>query len=276
MTNNENKSIQTEMHVVANAGEIPSVDADPIMHSNVDGMVTLTEEQAKQARTVIAKIRDSLSFFDACIASNKLMKSDIKTHMGLLRYAFDDLSGVVDNGETLSKELEETQALCRAANQRCRELETQLGKGISADSITAGLKRLIDLFEAWYELAGFHYASIEVNSYGVLLCDFSSEIELDAPRHGSPYHEALRNKVPYLFGDAETQRFDLHKETFRANLLDTDNNKALLARVFKSWFPRSRIYGYNVRSDSDNYYLSIQVRVSFADIEALDKESINY
>lgn len=265
--------------VVNNTG-FPLIADDPMTNAKADGFVQLEVNKASAAQRRIMEIRGSLNFFSLRIGEGNLMKSEVKTHLGLMRHAFNDLSELVDGGETLSKELEDSQALCRAANQRVRELEAELGKGITANAVAAGMRRIVSLFEAWYGLAGFRYAKIEVNQYGTLLCDFSAEIDppeaRDEREHTDQYREALRPKVPYLFKNDETQTFDVQDDAYHKYLLDTDNNRMLLTRIFQTWFPGCFIYGYESHSDRNNYHLGVKVRVPMKAIENLDKESVNF
>lgn len=253
--------------------------SNPLNNANEDAPVKLPIEQAAQAHRTIQKLTHGLAVLSTILSEDKLMKSDIQTHMSLLRYGYDDLSKILDNGETLSKELTETQAMCCAANQKCRELETRLGQNITAEDISAGLRRLISTFEAWYNLAGFRYAKIEPTQYNCLMCDFSSTIEhpdtRDEQQHSDPYREVLKGRVPYAFANNETGKFDLQKDTFCDELLDTDNNKALLTALFKTWFPNSKIYGYKVRADREKYHLELQVRIEYKDIDALIPDQNN-
>lgn len=247
----------------------------PLNNAASDGPVNMTIETSGEAFRTIQHLRQSLAFFSTQLADGKLMKSDVQTHMSLIRQSYDDMARLLNHGDVLSKELEETQALCRAANQRCRELEQQLGQSVTAKAVEAGLKRLITIFEAWYELAGFHYAKIEVNPYGCLLCDFSSQIALEETRRErnrtDEYRQILENKVPYLFKDTPDKKFDLQKDTYHNDLMDTDNNKKLLTTAFNNWFPNSSIYGYKTRKDRGQFLLSVQIRIEFQDIENLVK-----
>lgn len=243
---------------------------DPLQDATMDGPVSLTPENTEKAAKTMTDIIHSLQFFHEMLKSGTLYKADVKTHIGMLRYGFNDLNELLDGGQFLSEKLEETVTLLQKANRKIKLLESQSGANVTAVNGQTFIKHMEDALATWYELSGFHFGSSSINVRGITL-DMSDELE-----HKYPDEERcdvsfgrkdiatkIAHRTPYRFGSG----YDIHTDGLRMSLLDTDNNRKRLKDLFTSVFPNSHICGFAPRSNKNLYMLRVNVFVPFTDIE---------
>lgn len=243
---------------------------DPLQDATVDGPVDLTPENTEKAAKAMADMMHSLQFFYERLKSGTLHRADVKTHIGLLRYGFNDLNELLDGGQFLSEKLEETIAMLREANGKIKLLESQSGANVTAINGQAFINYMQDALTTWYELSGFHFGSSSISVRGITL-DMSDELE-DEYTGEERCNMSLGRKdiaikvahrTPWQFGSG----YDIHTDGLRMSLLDTDNNRKRLMNLFASVFPDSHIYGFTSRSNRNLYMLRVNVFVPFTDIE---------
>lgn len=235
---------------------------NPIHNAKVDGPVKLDPLTKTSVNGELGRALDQLSFLRQLVMSDKLSRSDVKTHLQLLRYTYENLSKNLDNGETVSAELESVTAMLRSANERIRDLESQLGAGLTGDALSAGMKYYEDLFRAWYERAGFHYATVTFTPWCVH-ADFGDELTKPGQpeAHCAPRALFDRMRVEYSINGLEK-----HEDTFKDILLATDYNRDELARIFRSAFPGSRISKFEYHKDRELWTMRFEALVPFQDI----------
>lgn len=239
----------------------------PLANAAEDGPLNLTEEQTKTALIVINKTMGSLSFMAQLLKEKQAQKSDAQTHLGLLRYNFNDLNDILYGGMFLSEALENTKAQLRQANRQIREMAEASGKAMTHDKGEAFLHHMENTLTAWYELTGFHYCSSELKSTGITL-DFHGELNPDSECELTPdtYQKEMDPHVKYAFGpDAGWQ---LHENDLRIYLDDTDHNKNKILDLFKNTLPGSHVIEFKSRQDRGIWHLGFRVFVPYAAIDA--------
>lgn len=225
--------------------------------------VALEEKAVKDALKLISGIIGSLDFFKAQIKNNELVQSDIETHLFLAEHYLADLAKAVGYDSVLAKEVEERYREIREKNTEIMRLEGLLGSGVSAESVTSAMRKYEDVFHAWYKSEGFHYASIEFNTRGIV-ADFSHQMN-DKDDSLSEYHLESGSSIEEKISSG----WDIIKMRYHAELVDTDNNKAKFTDLLLSAFPKSRIHSFSSwRGDSERFCLRPKVIVDFTDIEA--------
>lgn len=230
-------------------------------NKNANDEITLAKDQTESAITRIADLQSSTAFLAKLMQMGKVRKSDADVHLTLLRQCYDDLSAIL-GGSPLDSKLDEAYAQCRAANERARRLEKIAAGNVSTEAAAAHMRLAEKWFESWYALSGFHYAHTEWNPYGIT-AEFSSEVEhgdLD-PCGGYRGDRELMVKtahlVPYQFD--ERHGWDLSKDSFHDDLLDTDNNRRKAEKLFAEAFPGARINGFQSHREGDEYTLCVNV-----------------
>lgn len=268
--NDHNIDIKTERTVPAMNETKPTIPPDPLHDATMDGPVELTPENTEKAAKCVAKTISALEFFYERIKSGTLHKADVKTHISLLRYEFNDLNELLDGGQFLSEKLEETMAMLREANKQIKLLETQSGSNVTSVNGQAFIKYMHDAITTWYELSGFHYGSSTTNIRGINL-EMSEELE-DEYAGSERCNMSLGRKdiaekvvswTPWQFGSG----YDVQTDGLRMSLLDTDNNRTRLKALFTSVFPDSHIYEFKSYCDRNLYMLRTNVFIPFTDIE---------
>ncbi len=227
----------------------------------------LSQDDRSSAIDEISKLLSSLSFLRTLLSERACNTDEAVCHLSLLRHGYDGLAGLFKL-DPLSSELEKAYAMCREANGRAADLESQLALGTTAAAASAKLSQLEDWFCTWYQLSGLHYATLEYGKYG-LSFETSDEIEHE-PVTPEDIHfgdHALAVKiapaVPYAFRD-----FDKKTDTFHDNLRDTQKNHDALLELFTETFPGVRFHGFRSHSDGPNeFMLRAKGFVPWEDIE---------
>ena len=233
----------------------------------IDAAQYLPEDAAAAAEKVASQTVQQLNFFAHLLKIRKCGQTEVDTHMSLLRNSFDDLAQILGK-DVLSSRLAETQLLLREANGKISDLERKLGAEADTDTAMAKLRSLEERFETWYQLSGFHYATLTYYRNGIN-ADFSDEIEhnRDTGPHIHLGDKALAVQiapvVPYLFESG----YDILKDNFHDNLLDTDKNKQALKDLFLTTFPGSHINGYKSHRNNDNFALRVEVYIPYKSID---------
>ena len=137
--------------------------------------IPMTPEERSDAVQVIRKLRARTMFLARLLDADAVGESEANVHMSLMRQSYDDLAALLRT-DAISRELDETHALCRKANARVRELEAQSGKSITAEAAVSRLKALTDWFATWWKLSGFHYMETTWLQWGI---QFRSSHEID-------------------------------------------------------------------------------------------------
>ncbi len=244
---------------------------NPIMNANLDGPVSLDPLIKANVNACIGRTIDQLCFLGKLNREDQLTRSSVKTHLSLLKSAFNDLSKDLDADMTLSAELDNALKLLREANGHIRDLEQQMGQTLTGDALAAGMRYYDGLFRAWYERAGFHYASTSFTPW-CLQADFDDELE----KPGAPdAHCAPKDLFDRMSGICyQITSLDKYNDQFHDILLATDNNRDSLAGIFKQFFPGSRISKFEYRKDRELWTMRFVALVPFQDIHAMAEKCL--
>ncbi len=141
----------------------------------------------------------------------------------------------------------------------------------------AALQHAQELFETWYTLSGFHYASLSYSPWQ-MMAEFSSEItqfrKSDDRTDWCHRQKDLAAKAepvtPYLFQESPVlgDTYDVRTETYHKELLDTDNNRNKLKQLFHGTFPGSRIWKFESHNDNNDFLLRFTVYIPYSGIWA--------
>lgn len=246
---------------------------NPIYDAAADTPVRLSETDMREAMDSVAGLDDSIRFLYEKLRTGCVLRSDVKTHLGLLRHTFNDLNRLLDGGSFLDAKLEETTAMLRQANQELHALRQATGLRITAKEGSAFIQAMSRAVTTWYELCGFRYASQTTCAWNITL-DFSSEVKLcrdgldtGSVRSGIKELAGTAGSVTkYQFGDCSG--YDLRKEDYHMELLDTDNNRTRLRNLFGNAFPNSQVTDFRSMLDRGIYLLRVSVNIPYEDIEA--------
>ena len=192
----------------------------------------LQENKLKHAQKLLADMIHSLDFFRQKLSESPDM-NDVHTHMGLFESYFSELTPLVGYQSVLTEEYQNRYAHIRQLNAEVKRLEEKLGKGISPEGISSKLREYDDAIRCFYGALGFQYASLEnCTCYGI--------------------------------------RYRIYRDTYHAELLDTDKNKALIQTLFQKEFPGCQFHSFESRrNDFDSYSLRFTMFLPYKDIQAM-------
>lgn len=231
----------------------------------------LSNEDKSKIQQIIKRTIDSLAFMSQRISDGADM-NDVHTHMSLLEYAVNDLTPLTHYDSVLAEEVESRHKKIRELNQRVHELETQRGREVTADAISAAIRRYEDVFRAWYQAAGIRYAKIDYTSYSlkIEICNELDNHQRDRLTTDKELCKKLAEEMPFI---TESPNWDVVHDHYTSELLDTDKNRENITNLLKKYFPNVRIFSFNsYRNDFESFSLRCCANVPYTDIEALEKK----
>lgn len=252
---------------------------------NPGKFLVLDEDAKHKVLKALQENNQQLSFLYTLIARDECTPDSVKTHLALFRHHFNNLSALLDGGETLFKELDDMQQDLRTANQRIRDLEAQMGAQLTAVAAGSRIRAITNMFYTWLSLRGFHYARIEHTDFGIrakisseIETEYSSEYErLDVTFGDKGMAIEIGSLVPHAFAPASGWDVFSDKST-RTYLENTDNNRDKLYELFRD-FPAIKahqliketldtpINGFASRREGAHYDLSTDVFLSYECVE---------
>lgn len=149
--------------------------------------------------------------------------------------------GIETNGKA---EMEERYAKLRKANERIRELESQIGAAAPAEQTKASLEHMSEVLNKWWDKHGFgHIADIKFTQYGHAEVLFSCHlfgafrlVDSDTPisdkERKAQWLQSLVDRGFDVVDDEDSRDMEL---------LDSDASRAVLMHLFKEHFPSSRV-----------------------------------
>lgn len=251
---------------------------DPLTNALEDTPVIMSDTDKDTLLTHIINILSQTNHLRTLINEDMLRKSDANTLLYLTHNDLNHMDDILTEGRYKDAEIARLTNMLQESNNERNELRQELGQSAKAHTITYGLRHYMNALYAWLELTGFHYASMRFEMMGIT-CDISHDIDhkLDDPRNITFGDKALAAKAasrtPYRFD--EHTRFDLYRDSFHDELLDTDNNREQLKQLFRTVFPESRLQGFSVRFDRELALLRTYVYVPYADIQKWSNEMDN-
>lgn len=230
--------------------------------------LSLSADDIKKAQKIIKDTVFSISFLSQRLTDGADM-NDVHTHMSLLEHSIRDLSPLLHYDSVLAEEAEKRYAEIRTLNQKVRELENQRGREVTAEAVSAALRGYENDFSAWYEAHGFRYANTSYTAYG-LRADFSSELNhtrRDSLTTSKELFKVLEASVPFI---TESHDWDIYRDHYHSEVLDTDRNRKNFVELFKNSFPDARILSFSSRvNDFDSFSLRCEVNVPYTDIQRM-------
>lgn len=227
----------------------------------------ISDDNATQAKPMVKKLISSLSFFHQRLENNPT-ETDVFVHIGILESISADLYKLFGYKSKTNEKQEQMLATIRNERQQLEKEKQNLSSATSATQVTTCLRQYENIFCAWYESIGFHYASIEsINVHGFFF-DLSDELNKEQHSHLS--------SDKYFF-DWCCQKFqpiqqedgvDFYEDAYHDNLLDTDKNKQILYRLLRT-FPSAYIKHFHTMFDENMHKLRWTVYVPFQDLENL-------
>lgn len=229
--------------------------------------LNLNASDIRKANNLLKNAIDSLQFFYVRLNDNPTM-TDVHTHMGLFEHYHTELSDIVNYDSVLKEEQEKRHIALRKANMEIHRLNQLLGNGISPEGISTKLKDYDNAIRNWYGAHGFQYARLkEYTAYGIIY-EFNDELQYEPDNGCSSRKEWTETftKAYELIAKDNTV-FDIYRDTYHAELLDTDKNKKLITDLITKSFPEAQIREFRSRmNDFDSYSLRFTVYLPYSDI----------
>lgn len=234
-----------------------------------------TPEQIKEARKLVTEMIDNLDFLRTRL-SDRPTYNDVHTQLGLLEYQLTDLGKLTDYTSVLIEEKASRNKQLREANQTIHALEQKLGTGITPQGISNKLQEYESLLHTFAKALGIDYLRIErFTSFGIL-CEITPECYETVYENQISRKEHLAWMVKHVQPIASSNTaYDIQRDTYHCELLDTDNNRNRLTRQILETLPNTTIYGFESRkNDYESFSLTMKCQIYYTDIEALKQQII--
>lgn len=209
--------------------------------------LVLTSEEKSKISKKLGEIVHALSFFKEVALTRDGEVGDVETALGCAEGYFKELSQLTGYSGIIAKEVEERHAEIRAKNVEIRKLKDQLGKTeITGEVLGNIIRRMEDGIRRWGKRESFHF-STDFN-FGPHAIHFTLCCgELDKPSD-NPYEHTSDMKIE--------EGWDIVKDRFHDELLDTPNNRARLEAILTRDFKNCKVFKYESwKSDSGNWLI---------------------
>ena len=163
----------------------------------------------------------------------------------------------------------------RAAHERVRELEKQIGSSATPESIQQCIAHMNALISAWWRKFGFGFVSDVKFSRGGCYADFSCHLNGDFLFIDSPTPISDKEAKENWFASLREAGYILTPGRRDQDLVDCDHNREILVRLFAKYAPSAQIQSFvNQRTHKGEILLrSLQVRLpSYDEILSLPIE----
>ena len=232
-------------------------------------LFTDPDKQQDTIKTVTECIH-SLQVFYALMTESAPQKADAYTHLKLFENYLHDLSILTGYDSMLKAEFDRRYAEIRAANNRISDLESQIGSQTTPDAIASGMRHFENVFRAWYEGIGFRYGDIKFTNSG-LTVNIDQELQNDNAKPRIADKTIYEAVWPYTVLITNDPAWDVDKDRFHSNLLDTDKNRTNILQLYTHTFPNASVHKFESYKESKHFYLRHAVHVPWADIDSLYK-----
>ena len=235
---------------------------------NDDTKVILSQDEQKAVLKNINKMMSSLGFLRELTKDNNLVNNNVWSCLGINEHLIADISKSLGYDSIIAKEIEERHKEIRDANTRIRELEQEIGQGVSSDAVVGALRLYEDIFRAWYKTEGFDYVSCGYYQTGIT-GEFSARMdfceECEYPNNDVYLAMWKENSGAQKKSD---DGWDIRKGQFESGeMLDTENNKAKVTNLISTAFPNARINSFEARrNDYGTFSLRPNVYIPYKDI----------
>lgn len=195
--------------------------------------VTLTNEQAMTAKSLIAKSIQNLEFFATRLADNPT-RNDLHTHLSLAEHYLTDLCKELSYDSILAQEMEERTKEIRELNLRLDALQKSTSEQVNGEQVLAKLQEYDSRFTELCHALGIHYTHIVRMGPYAITYEITEEIYENQSGYDKDLLKRISKKVPSLLS---RNCLDLYKDTYHYEILDTDNNRTELVRIFQEYLP---------------------------------------
>lgn len=227
----------------------------------------LEEPTISQAIPVLTKLFDSMSFFYTRLKDHP-QEQDVETHMGLFESYFAELSDILRYSSKAVQQRNEFYAQLREERAKLDEERKRFAESTSPSQVMTCLRKYQNIFTAWYESHGFHYARLKDTYVHGFLFDISDELNKTNEPHlagDKPFAKWCQTKCTPI---QHMYAVDIYEDAYHDNLLDTDTNKSILQDII-TIFPHAYIREFRSTRDENMMKLRWQLYVPFEDLDAL-------
>lgn len=242
------------------------------VHCNPDAQpLNLSDEDKKTIMELIDETMSQLSFFKDIL--DEIDSRAVDIHMQLLEYTVANLSDITGYNAHESEKAQKRTDTIQKLNQQVRELEQQIGSTMTPNAVSSGLSHYEDIFRCWYEALGFYFATTEFIQYG-LKVDFSSELIPSYKEvrlaHNKEFAQICAEHCANIL-DSEDIQVDKEPGSIGLYLMDTDQNRECIKKLFQDYLPGSRIVSFSSIEDHNVFLLRFKAVIPFESLAELKK-----
>lgn len=242
---------------------------------NNEELLDINEKALNEANRLLIELEENINFFRQRLSEQPKL-SDVQVHMHLYEHYLNELTSLLGYDSILQEEYKQRYIDIRALNLEIHRLNKLIGNGVPPESVTSKLRTYDDAMRLWYGSHGFDYANLEsYSAYGINY-RFNGDLSYDKDDGLSSRKErrdSFYSKYPLI--TAENTVYDIYRDSYHAELLDTDKNKQLIQELLSDNFPNSRILEFHSRhNDFGSFTMNFSVSISYGDIDNLIKNVV--
>ena len=219
-------------------------------------------QNREKAIGVLSNLIHSLNFFTHSLSLPDANRTDAWTHMGLVEAAFKELTPYVDYDIIKAQQDDDRLAEVRTLNQKVRNLEAQIGADITPSSVGMSMRECESIIETYCRRLGFRHTPLTYTPWGIT-GEFYEDLHY--PRNST-------QKLNFV-----NAGFDIERDRYHANLLQTDKNVKMLQQMHSKLTPGARVTNFKSRkTDDGNWALQHTVYWSWQNVQDMQKPITTY
>lgn len=214
-----------------------------------DSLLNLTADNKQLAIKNISDLIGVLDWVRSGIKDNSATIGQRESALSLTRSHVKDLHKIVGGEEYVNKEVERSNALCRAAHQKLHDLRKEMGDTTPLSGVVSKVYELKNKIDGWWEDLGFSSGRVpRILSWQSSMI-FECELVCRIKEYISSYsttpvadQEKLDKRKVELEKLLEVY-IDPQDKT-STHILDSEKNRAFFQNVLTTRFPKSYIKSF--------------------------------
>lgn len=207
--------------------------------------ITVNPDQHAVALKAIRDMGGALSTIASMLQNGNTLDAELTGNvMFVSEHYLADLGKALGVQTEGAAQIEQRNAMTRAAHQRVRELEAQLGNTVTPEVAQQQLKNLHQHINKWWDLEGFgHISEVHFGPYGCEV-DFSCHLFGSFSRIDSETPVTDKERKKTWHEELVDRGFVLNHQDREPSLVDCDATRKVLMDLISHRLPSAQVTGF--------------------------------